>query len=129
MRSRNLFTLQGTLDAPRVLLRLARQRINGDVADIAFGAQHDELIEKLAALIAKARMNDLPAGARLYHLVNDIAGKQGVLLDDRRRRGPRQAVRLGCLTAAVNKRPATAATAASLMTRRMAPRFRCSSLK
>ncbi len=32
-------------------------------------------------------------------------------------------------TAAVNKRPATAATAASLMTRRMALRFRCSSLK
>ena len=51
----------------------------------AFGAQHDELIEKLAALIAKACMNDLAAGARLYHLVNDVAWEQRVLLDDRGR--------------------------------------------
>src|SRR5262245_4841278 len=85
------------LVAPQFLLRLAGQSVNGDVGDVALGPEHDEFVEKPAVLIAKARMNDLSARARLHYLVNDIGRQRGIFRDHRGRRSPGQAVWFGGL--------------------------------
>src|SRR6478735_11896928 len=80
-------------------LRLTGQSVNGDVADIALGPEHYELIDELPALFTEALIDDRAAHPVLHHLVNDLGGKQRILGDNRGGGAPADTIRIariGC---------------------------------